>query len=471
MRGASRRRPLVFAALFSAAAAASGVAMWGFTIDDALISIAYARNLVTGAGYRLSPHALPSDGVTPLPWAPLLAPLSAGDALDALVRAKALGLAAWCLASARLGAFVGARTEEADAEARLPTAFALVGVALVALVFPLGAHAVSGMETGVVLALCTLASSARGPRTVAALAGVAAAFRPELAPWALTLSCARAGLEAEGAPVSRVCAAALPSAISVTPFVVVAALRLALFGSPAPLSALAKPSDLTHGARYALAAAIVTAVPIGLLAPRALLRASARGQALALATSAHFVALVVAGGDWMPYARLAVPVVPGALLALLESSVPRASSRLRVVARLGVVTASALLALRAAPSGRFVMRDRAALVSAARPALARARVIAALDVGWVSAAAPGARLVDLAGVTDRTIAALPGGHTSKRVDLGMLLEREVDVIVTLESPRLVERRITGHADFASRFERVARLDAGRGGVYLVWARR
>ena len=80
----------------------------------------------------------------------------------------------------------------------------------------------------------------------------------------------------------------------------------------------------------------------------------------------------------------------------------------------------------AAPQGRHVDEDRRELVARARPVLAGSRVVAALDVGWVGAATE-AEIVDLAGLTDPSIAALPGGHTSKSVDLPMLLEREVDL--------------------------------------------
>jgi len=51
-------------------------------------------------------------------------------------------------------------------------------------------------------------------------------------------------------------------------------------------------------------------------------------------------------------------------------------------------------------------------------------------VGWVGAAFPGT-VVDLAGVTDETIAKLPGGHTSKKVTPAMLEHRGVDTLVLL----------------------------------------
>ena len=60
--------------------------------------------------------------------------------------------------------------------------------------------------------------------------------------------------------------------------------------------------------------------------------------------------------------------------------------------------------------------------------LADVERVAALDVGWVSAATE-ADIVDLAGLTDPEVATLPGGHTSKRVDARFLLAREPDTLL------------------------------------------
>ena len=127
-------------------------------------------------------------------------------------------------------------------------------------------------------------------------------------------------------------------------------IRSAVFGRPAPLAVLAKPSDLAHGLVYAGAAALVLLVPLLAFAPVTLLRLRARGplfgaaeadaeagadetdagagadaqpprptigvaRVLVAAFVAHLVAVIVAGGDWMPYARLVVPVVPSLVIA------------------------------------------------------------------------------------------------------------------------------------------------------------
>ena len=67
------------------------------------------------------------------------------------------------------------------------------------------------------------------------------------------------------------------------------------------------------------------------------------------------------------------------------------------------------------------------------PVLAPARVVAALDVGWVGAISD-AHIVDLAGITDPSVASLPGGHTSKRIPPSFLRARRVDHLVMLLRP-------------------------------------
>ena len=189
-----------------------------------------------------------------------------------------------------------------------------------------------------------------------------------------------------------------------------------------------------------------------------------------IAFAAHAMAVLAAGGDWMPYARLMVPVAPSlvvAFVALLSSSRHAlAVSRLAAAFILGT-----LLAVRAAPAGRGVHGDRADLIMRARPVLADAHVVAALDIGWVSAATD-ASIVDLAGLTDALIAMLPGGHTSKRVDTSMLLDRGVDTVIVYSDIRVVEVRIVRSELFASRFEKTAELPLGsRGAFYSVYRRR
>lgn len=388
--------------------------MWGFTVDDALISVRYAQHLAAGLGWRFDVGGPSTDGVTPLPWPLLLAPLAKGTGLQVLLRAKVLGLLAWGATGAALGSAAG-RVANAPAWARAGALLTL------ALSVPVAAHAVSGMETAVATSLATFAVLlARRPLVASVLAGLATSLRPEMAPWAFAL--------AVGVAFTRGKRSSAPAfgLLALLPFACCALVRTIVWGHPAPLAVMAKPSDLAHGLSYAGAASVVALTPILVLAPLAMRRAP---LALAIVTAAiaHLCAVIVVGGDWMPYGRLLVPVAPSlvwASMLIAEHADRRATgARIALAVPLGL-----LLIARGGADGRSVGADRVALVEYAAPRLAGLRYIASLDVGWVGAATD-ADILDLAGVTDPRVAALPGGHTSKRIDATFLLDLQPDALL------------------------------------------
>ena len=444
---------VLLSAVGAACALVPSLWMWGFTVDDALIALRYAQHVAAGTGYRFDAAGPSTDGVTPLPWAFLLVPLAASDALVMLTRVKVLGVVCWTLAGALLGRRIAAT--------RAPLAVSTSSLLVMGLSFPIGAWAASGMETGVATALATIAVTRLGRSWMTPLlAGLVAALRPEMVVWALAIAVGDAWLRKSRAA----------AALALVPFVLCAIIRLAVFGRPAPLAVLAKPSDLSHGALYVGAGLVVVLLPVLVLAPFALWRR--RGEALVIVAAfvAHACAVLAAGGDWMPYARLLVPAAPSLVLAaaLLAENAVWPLVRSALAAALGV-----LLLVKAAPAGRHVDPDRRALVARARPVLGNAHAVAALDVGWASCAAPDtARIVDLAGLTDPQIALLPGGHTSKHVDVAMLLDRNVDTILIYSSVRAVEVRLLQNPLFAERFVAAEELPLGdMGASYTVYRRR
>jgi hypothetical protein len=187
----------------------------------------------------------------------------------------------------------------------------------------------------------------------------------------------------------------------------------------------------------------------------------------------------------MPYARLWAPVVPSLVIAALLAGEHAAAlpTALRAAA---AVALGALLIARGGTSGRTVGADRHALIVAARPWLAPLGRVAALDIGWVGAATPG-EVVDLAGVTDPEVAALPGGHTSKRVGAMFLLARDPGALVLYAGAgvpggdlaawrdaaygRAVEARLAHDDVIARHFAPVAWLPLGAAGAgYVLLAR-
>lgn len=387
--------------------------LWGFTVDDALITVRVARHLAQGLGPRFNAHGPVTDAVTPLGYAQLLSLGARGDALSTLCFAKCLGLGAWLVAAGLLGLQI-ARSGKHGRR--------FTPLLLVALNAPLAAWAVSGMETGLVTLLVTLGLF-EAPLAALAL-GMSAAWRPELIPFALVLGVGR----------SR---RGLRLGLTLAPVLLVVALRLALFGRAVPLSFYAKPSDFEHGLRYALGAFAFTGLPWLLLGlPRT-------ARVLFAAIAAHFAALVLCGGDWMTLYRLLVPVLPAVALAgahLAEQDRPRWLALRSAPALLS----SLVLAYFLGPSARRVGADRAELIAHARPLFARDTRIAALDVGWVGAASD-AEIVDLAGVTDDQVAFFPGGHTSKQIPKQWLFARRPSAVVLAwrggRFTRVVEQRI------------------------------
>jgi hypothetical protein len=385
----------------------------GFTVDDALVTARVAHHVATGQGYRFNPGGPVVDAVTPLGWVFLLVPFATHDVLGALRAAQWMGAIAWGLAAAWLGYRLGVMV-------RLRT-LCLVGLAL-ACHAPIAAWAVAGMETGVVTALATLALVES--RWALLWAGAAAAWRPELLPWAATLGVGSvlARTRSPRPAVVALLAVTLPS-------LVVGVVRLGVFGSVAPLSVIAKPSDVAHGLYYGLAALVHTGLPLLVCAPWAWRRLSGHHAAVLVAFAAHLVAVVLVGGDWMALFRLMVPVLPSLLLvgaAIAEQASPWASL-LRLV--LAVLVSSRLMLVQG-PHAREVGEERWRVIAELGPVLSQARRVAALDVGWVGAATR-AEIVDLAGITDPSVALLPGGHTTKRLPPGFLRSRRVDRLVLL----------------------------------------
>jgi hypothetical protein len=414
-----RRSPAIRAAAIAAAGALAALVpallLYGFTVDDALITARYAAHVAAGAGYRFNAAGAVTDGVTPLGFPYLLAPFAGGGPLAALAAAKALGLLAWAVAAGALAVAV-----DRAATARLRFAALL----LVALSAPLAAWSVAGMETGVAIALGALAVALPelGAVRAGALAGgLLAGLRPEALPFALVLAAAPSPRR-ERTTTLRVALAGLP-------FAAVVAVRLAVFASPIPLSVIAKPSDASHGGTYAAACFLLTG-PLAMLAPIGWARLAGWGRGLVLAVLVHFGAVAMAGGDWMPLSRLVVPALPAVVLAVarLAETTHWASTAARLALTLALGVHFQLA--KVGPAAARVGADRRAVIEALRAPLAGAKVVAALDIGWLGAATD-ATIVDLAGLTDPAIAALPGGHTSKAIPSGLLDARGVDALVLL----------------------------------------
>lgn len=406
---------LAFAAVLAVSALAAP-----YTVDDAFIVARYAQNLATGGGYAMNP-GVPSDGVTgPLWIAPPFLAMQLG--LPPVLASKLVG--AFCAAVAAALTVYWAHRRALGWVASWASACVLASLPDV------GTWAVSGLETGAALLATVLLARAllgRGePRWwLAIAAGSALAWlRPELAPCAFVLWLAR---------TARAPRSALPwLAIAAIGALSIVAFRLAMFGAIAPLSASAKPADLAHGGAYVLRGAILmTSIAGAGLAAFGAVRGRSDDRWLLSALLAHLATVALAGGDWMPGARLLVPVA--GLYALLAG---RGFARLLIEQRsiawvaLGLAISVPLLDLSVrVPELRAsaVQRERGA-APLARRLRERGATVALLDAGYL-AYASGVPIVDLGGLTDPHIAALRGGHIDKKIDEASLRARDPGVIV------------------------------------------
>ena len=422
------RVALVFA-LGVLAAVPSAWFFWGFSVDDALIPARYAHHLALGQGYVMNAGGPVTDGVTPLGFPYGFRAFASAGPLAALAAARTAGLLAWLLGAGLVGITID----------RIPgSRWRFLGLAMLAASAPLGAWASAGLETPwATLLVCAALLFRSFERDLAASAclGLAAWLRPELLPFSLLLSFpanprssapSAASLD-EPLPLRTIGARHFARlALAAAPFVVAALVRVAVFGRAEPLSVIAKPPSAVAGLAYSLACFLLTG-PIALAAPLAWKRLVGWPRWLVGAVVVHYVAIALAGGDWMPLSRLCVAALPVVVVA--AAYVAGESSIFFTAGRMLVVLTGELFALqRSSISAPRVMADRLALIEQGRVAFAGAQVIATEDAGWVGAATD-ATVVDLAGVTDPFVAALPGSHTDKRIPDTFLDQRHVDLIV------------------------------------------
>ncbi len=402
---------------------AVGAAAWPYAVDDAYVLARYARRLVTGMGYTFV-DGPPTDGVTgPLGLLPgLVSQLVTGDAL---LGAKLVGLVCAAASAAwvtwRAGREAGSRG---------------IVTALLLLLWPLlGIWSVAGLETGLATLACTAVALSLvdgSPWRLGSAVACLAWLRPEAAPACLVaLAWVTHGRGRRSVPAWAL--AGLGAAGIV-------AFRLALFDSPLPLSAAAKPPDLVNGLGYAGRAGLgllggLGVVPLGLA-----VRTSGPRRGIGLVLLVHLAAVVLAGGDWMPGFRLFVPWLP-AMAFVMAAPIVQARRSAAVGLFVGATLIPAGVGTLALVQARAAGHARETSGAELSSWLSRnAERVALVDVGYLAYAGD-FDVVDLGGITDPSIGRLRGGHAAKQIDPGLLLERSPDTIVLHSSTRpLVDDR-------------------------------
>jgi hypothetical protein len=320
---------ILAAGLAAAIAAVEIVLFFRFTVDDALISLRFARNVATGLGLVYNPGDRVEGFSNPLLVLLEAAAFRAG--WDGIIFSKALGLVAYAVILLLLLARVRRRASVDGGFAVLATA----AVAIAGASFGLTFYATSGLETvpfGALLLALVLVSSAR-PTSVAPwlILILVALSRPEGLAYALVPALA-AWLErrTEHGDGRRGIIAGL--VISGLALCVCLAARWWYYGSLVPNTFYAKmpwTHDVGESTLWPLRglddiADFSRAVSLPLLVVTLALgvphRSLSRPAHLSLATLA--IGLLFqkwAGGDWMIGARFLVPLIPIATLIWIET--------------------------------------------------------------------------------------------------------------------------------------------------------
>jgi hypothetical protein len=401
-----------------------GACAWPYTVDDSYIIARYALRLSRGDGYTWNPGPA-TDGVTgPLWLSPGLAAAAGG--YDPVIAAKLAGL---CCAA--LAAFLCVRAEQPRARGTLLAWL----VALLLVCQPsLGGSGSSGLETGASMLALTCAANAAlalpGPHVVGLGTAIAALawLRPELAA-ASAVFLAAATLRAGWRRAWRAWAIAAVSTLAVCGF------RLRLSGALLPMAWNAKAGSLQDGLFYAARAVPVLSGVLGLVLVFAGAKLGQfRERTRAWALLAHLVAVVLAGGDWMPGFRLWVPLYPqyAALAAVGCERLWRKRGAARLLASAALLGACAVplldLALRI-PEWQRAGQSRDHVGAAiARDLREQTQRVALVDIGYLGYTS-GVTTIDLAGLTDPEVAAFPGGHLAKRIPAAWLEAQAPDAIL------------------------------------------
>lgn len=413
------RRPTPLAAVLGAAVAFYGLFAWRsswvtggrrrFTlVDDAMVSMDYARTLADGHGLVWYPGAPRVEGVTNPLWVAVMAAvhrvgLEGSAAAVAMMLVGAAVLVGCALVSVRVARALGARTPWSDAAAG----------GLVAFCFPLVFWTLRGMEVGLVT-LLTLAAVVLALRVAGAgTADGAAADGRALAGLAAVLTLL-VTTRLDGATVVvavwlwlawRLRGRARRRALVVVGGVVAAGLALQsaarwwYYGELVPNTYLLKATGAPLGERLARGGWVGTAAVLaGFIAPAVLVTAAHRRRALCHAEGVALLVIVAlttlaystyVGGDaweWMAYPNryLVVAVVLLAVAAVVAVHDLLAAGSAAAARPLAVAAAVAVVG----PFLALVLLDERGLASFRLWALSdhTSRLVLVLTVGVVAVA-------------------------------------------------------------------------------------
>lgn len=439
-----RRTELALAGLAILLAIGMASPFLAYTVDDSFITFRYAQNMSAGFGpvFNVGERV---EGYTSFSWMLLMA-ASLAIGLDPIVVSKMLGV----LSTLAAGAMI---FWSACAVSRRPWQVGFIALFLLVINAEVAVNSTSGLESTFFMfwiaaaMACALWEQRRASFPWSSLLfGVAALTRPEgIAFFGLHILFQAIVLRPKPArlllPVGLFLLVVLPHWLW----------RLAYYGQLLPATYYAKQSS----ALYRLVTGGFYVLPFLLMFLAVLLGALRLRQK----PSPYLVWMILGGiaiawwegGDWMIGHRFLLAVVPTwSLLAaetlstLYHRLSQRSESGSSILARRNVIVSLIVVACVIANAGqalRFIHYTsvRAAGYEQAHLALARwldehygaGTAVAMMDVGMVAYYSH-LRVIDITGLTDITIAQVPGGMLEKVYDAAYVLDQKPEVIVLVD---------------------------------------
>lgn len=465
-------------------------AYWAQLNDDAFITFRYSRNLVLGRGPVYNRGEFVEGYTNFLLMVMMAGAIAAFGPDDVLFCAKLVGLLAG-LASILLAVQLTARWLRPVDRLR-DQAWLLAPLAglLVAIDAGFALHSSTGLETTLFACLLTLSLLLADRMLVAhrwqglgVALGLTALTRPEGVGLsiAILLAVALAGRRTVRRVLCTDGAIALGVIVAHTVF------RAVTYHDLLPNTYYAKAGGIAwkaSGLDYLLAYCawhLVWIVPIlALLAPLVVPR-PLRGRLMpALLTVAAGAAAVCFGGaDWMPAFRLCVVYLPAcaalaalAAVVLITRLTCHRTALALVLAVPGVVLAEQwprihLYRNYVLTRTRGYLRGHAALAEWLSRHCDRGQTVALMDIGLVGYRCIDLRILDITGLTDRTIAHSPGGFLDKQFDPSYVFDQQPRYIVIVLTNRpgsdirdleltpwtRIEQRLLADPRFARRYRR------------------
>ena len=456
MCSADRKVPYVIFSIVSLLIVLTALGYYPFQIDDSYIAYRYAANVLHGYGFTFNPGGVPVEGFTSPLWMALLIGLGAIFSVASLpVVTPWIGVGVAMLVVAVMGRIL--LSDRAEDRSPLQNTQYLIGTLLLGFLPAVSYYAVSGMDE-ILFCLVVLIAAGIGARRLSvgflSVLVLASWVRPE-ALWIPVMMAVQLMVLGGSGKILLTRRFIQPVAMLAFGFVALVCVRWFMFSDVLPNTYYAKRPEYLLGLHYVWNT--LGTGWAGLTVAMGLLGAIlGRREHLSffVAGLSWFPAVVLEGGDWMPFSRMLLPAL--VLFCLAASGIAEVGARFEtrrfhagLLLLLIPVCGYQYLESRhqqwEETLGQFSFVHEIRLLSSWLNTN-NIHSVALVDIGEVGFRT-NTDILDLAGLTDKNIARAKGGLLSKDFDVTYLTD--------VKKPEVVIIRFSKPLEFTGRLSVVA----------------